>query len=234
MKKTVFKFWVSALLFLLIPAAWGLSIRVLPGGIPVASPEQLIAEGIRLGSSQLLRQAWSEYEKAVHLEPKLIEGYLQLGRIYFQLSLLSAVGGDDFQRAKSYAEKALILSPKSAESHRAMAMVLSGKGSYLNAMDELRLALTLNPGNEYILSDMAIIHLALRQPDKAVEILEGRSLKSGWSYYVLALAWLQQGQKGRALLNFKKAEKVGFSGYWLDLAFDALKRDLPISLPFMK
>lgn len=210
-----------------------LSIRVLPGGIPVGEPEQLMAEGIRLGNTQLLRQAWDVYTGAVKLHPESLHPYLQLGRIYFHLSLLNAVSDQDFDDARVYAKKALELSPENAEAHQVMGLVLSGRGAHLDAMDELKMALSLNPANEFILCDMASIHLALKQPDKTIEMLEGKSLKNGWSYFVLGLAWLQKQEKGRALINFKKAERSGFSGYWLEMALNGLKRDLNIPIPLM-
>jgi len=221
----IFAFFLTAELF-------GLSIRVLPGGIPVGNPEQLVREGIRLGNTQLLRQAWDAYEKAVAIDPQYLEGYLQLGRIFFHLSLLSGANEYDFAKAKKYAQTAMDLSPQNPDVHHVMGIVLSGNGAYVDAMDELKLALALNPGNEFIIGDLASIYLALRQPDWAIEYLEGKHLKNGWSYYVLGLAWLQKNQKGKAFLNFKKAEKIGFSDYWLNLAFDSLKRDIFIHLPF--
>ena len=227
-------FTVFLMIGLMAGSLSALSIRVLPGGIPIGSADQMIAEGTRLGSTQLLRQAWDAYEKAVKMDPKMLNGYLQLGRIYFQLSLLHAANADDFNKAKSYIDKAMAMAPDNQDVHHTMGMVLSGKGEYLDALDELKLALSFNPGNEYVICDLASIHLALRQPDKTIHMLEGKSLKNGWSYFVLAMAWLQKQQKGHALLNLKKAEKIGFSGYWLDLAMDAVKRDISVSIPFMK
>ncbi|NLI77396.1 MAG: hypothetical protein GX442_13265 [Candidatus Riflebacteria bacterium] len=210
--------------------AFAVSIRVLPGGIPLGSAEQLMAEGIRLGSTQILRQAWEAYEKAVALNPEYLEGYLQLGRIYFHLSLLGGATDEDYRKAFHFADLLMEKAPKVAEAHRLMGVVLSGKGAYLDALQELELALHLDPGDEFVLCDMAAIHLALKQPDQTVSLLEGRSLKDGWSYYILGMAWMQKGEKGRALINFRKAKAAGFAGYWLDLAFQRLGEDLKLPL----
>jgi len=216
--------------FGVLVSASGLSVRVIQGGVPIASPRELIEEGIRLGNSELLRKAWGSYEQAVKLEPNVIDGYMQLGRIYFHLSMMGVATDDEFQKVRNYARQALSKSPEIADSHHLMGMVLSGKGSYLDAIDELRLALNLKPGNEFILCDMAAIHLALHQPEESINILEGKKLKDGWSYFILSLAWLQKGAKGRALLNLNKAKNVGFSGYWLDKTLSALEKDLGIPL----
>jgi len=196
----------------------------------MGSADQLMAEGIRLGSSQILRQAWEAYEKALVLNPEFLDGYFKLGRIYFHLSLLGSAAEEDFQKAQRFADLVLKKAPMNPEAHRLMGEVLSGKGAYLDAMQELKLALNMNPGNEFILCDMASIHLALHQPEETISLLEGKSLRDGWSLYILGLAWLQKGEKGRALINFKKAQKRGFSGYWLNLALQALGEDLSLPL----
>ncbi len=218
------------LIFSLVGVASAVSIRVLPGGIPLGSAEQLMREGIRLGSSQLLRQAWDAYEKAVALDPEYLEGYLHLGRIYFHLSLLGNATAEESRKAQYFADILLEKAPEVADAHRLMGMVLSGKGAYLDALQELQLALHLNPGNEFVICDMASIHLALKQPDQTISLLEGRSLRDGWSYYILGMAWLQKGEKGRAMINFKKSRALGFSGYWLDMAFQKLGEDLSLPL----
>ncbi|RCK81717.1 MAG: hypothetical protein OZSIB_0851 [Candidatus Ozemobacter sibiricus] len=220
--------WV--LVIVLAGSSFAVSIRVLPGGIPVGSAEQLMREGIRLGSSQMLRQAWDSYEKAVALNPEYLEGYLQLGRIFFHLSLLGTATAEESRKAQHFADVLLEKAPEIADAHRLMGMVLSGKGAYLDALQELQLALHLNPGNEFVICDLASIHLALKQPEQTIGLLEGRSLRDGWSYYILGMAWLQKGERGRAMLNFKKARALGFSGYWLDLAFQRLGEELSLPL----
>lgn len=202
------------------------SVRVLQGGIPVADLQQLVEEGFRLGNERMLRQAWDAYEKAVHLDPDATDGYRQLGRVYFDLSLIGAAHDEDYARASEYARLLGMKEPGSADAHHLMGIVLSGKGAFLDALDELRLALSLKPANELILCDIASIHLALHQPDETIRILEGKALKRGWSYYILAMAWLQKGERGRAWLNLLKARTQGFSGYWVDTTLEMLMRDI--------
>lgn len=202
------------------------SVRVLQGGIPMGDAQQLVEEGLRLGNEQMLRQAWEAYEKAVHLDPDANDGYRQLGRVYFYLSLIGAANNDDFIRASEYARLLDSKDPGSADAHHLMGVVLSGKGAFLDALDELRLALSLKPANELILCDIASIHLALHQPEETIRILEGKSIRRGWSYYILAMAWLQKGERGRAWLNLLKARKQGFSGYWVDTTLEMLMRDI--------
>lgn len=217
---------VCLALFWSVCHADAVSVRVLQGGIPVGDLQQLVEEGFRLGNERMLRQAWDAYEKAVHLDPDAIDGYRQLGRVYFNLSLIGATGDADFARASEYARLLEVKEPGSADAHHIMGLVLSGKGAFLDALDELRLALSLKPANELILCDIASIHLALHQPDETIRMLEGKALKRGWSYYILAMAWLQKGERGRAWLNLLKARKQGFSGYWVDTTLEMLMRDI--------
>jgi hypothetical protein len=44
------------------------------------------------------------------------------------------------------------------------------------------------------------------------------------------MAWLQKAEKGRAMINFKKAQKHGFSGYYLDMALAHLAKELDLPL----
>lgn len=219
-------------IFVVLALCWApspadaVSVRVLQGGIPVADTQQLVEEGLRLGNEGMLRQAWDAYEKAVHLDPDATDGYRQLGRVYFNLSLIGAAKDDDYARASEYARLLEVKEPGSADAHHLMGIVLSGKGAFLDALDELRLALSLKPANELILCDIASIHLALHQPDETIRMLEGKVLKRGWSYYILAMAWLQKGERGRAWLNLLKARKQGFSGYWVDTTLEMLMRDI--------
>lgn len=205
------------------------SVRVLQGGIPMGDTQQLVEEGLRLGNEHMLRQAWEAYADAVQLDPDSIEGYKQLGRVYFNLSLIGAANDEDFTRASEYARLLGSRDPGSADAHHLMGVVLSGKGAFLDALDELRLALSLKPANELILCDIASIHLALHQPEETIRILEGKSIRRGWSYYILAMAWLQKGERGRAWLNLLKARKQGFSGYWVDTTLDMLMREIGMS-----
>lgn len=193
-----------------------LSIRVLEGGIPIIDPLKMVEDGLRLGNTELLRQAWQHYEESVNLPGGLGQGYLELGRIYFYLSLLGTSTESDYDLAENFARQAIEKDPQNADAHHALGLILAGRGAFLDAFEELTLALHLNPTNEFLLVDLASLHLALHQPIKTIEYLEGRSHKNGWAFVVLAMAWAQQNQKGKAILNLLKARKMGYGGYWID------------------
>jgi tetratricopeptide (TPR) repeat protein len=129
-------------------------------------------------------------------------------------------------RATDLARRAVALAPGLPDAHHIMGLVMSGQGRYISALDNLNLAWAMNPGSEFILCDMAAVHLALNQPQETVHLLEGKFLRNGWSYYILALAWAKQGYPGRALINFHKARHLGFGGYWLEKALDGLEKEI--------
>ncbi|GAB4270728.1 MAG: hypothetical protein Kow0029_07760 [Candidatus Rifleibacteriota bacterium] len=195
---------------------FGMPVTIVEGGIPVASPQKLIEEGIRLGNAEMLRKAWSHYEDTLLLSGASPLGCLELGKIYYHLSLLGESTEDDFDTAEFFARQAVSDNPESPDAHRALGLVLAGRGAYLDAMEELTLALHLSPGNQLLICDLAALHLTLHQPKKTIELLEGKNHTNGWTYVVLAMAWMQQNQKGKAILNLLKAKKLGYSGYWVE------------------
>lgn len=217
-------------LFASIMTASALSIRVVEGGIPLFNPQEMIEEGIRMGSVDLLRQAWQHYEDSLLLEDQDRTGYLELGKIYFHLSLLGYSTQSEFDTAEYYARLAVDRNPENSDAHRALGLIFAGRGAFLDAYEELTLALYLNPANEFLIYDLAALHLALRQPVKTIEYLEGYNHKSGWPYVVLAMAWTQQEQRGKAILNLLKAKKLGYSGYWVDTMLRQLSEE--VKLPF--
>jgi tetratricopeptide (TPR) repeat protein len=138
--------------------ASALSIRVLEGGIPLLDPQKIVEDGIRQGNVELLRKAWKHYEEAMRGNQDMGEGYLELGKIYFHLSLLGQSTQSDFDTAEFYARQAIEKNPENSDAHRALGLILAGRGAYLDAFEELTLALYLKPGNEFLICDLASLH----------------------------------------------------------------------------
>jgi tetratricopeptide (TPR) repeat protein len=78
-----------------------------------------------------LAQVEALLEKAVHLDPKLGAGYLQLGILYLERG--------DFPKAISAYQKAIEASPRSAEAHYRLAQAYKRKGESVKAQKELQL-----------------------------------------------------------------------------------------------
>lgn len=199
-------------------------------GVPVVDSRQLVEEGIRLGNSELLRQAWQHYEEMISLSGATPLASLEMGKIYYHLSLLGQSTEEDYDTAEFFARQAVADNPVNSDAHHALGLILAGRGAYLDAFEELNLAWHLNPGNELLIYDLAAMHITLRQPRKTIEMLEGKNHESGWPYVLLAMAWAQQQQKGKAIINLMKAKKLGHSGYWVDQMFNQLSQELGLPL----
>ncbi len=202
--------------------AHSMPVTIIEGGIPVIDPQQLIDEGIRLGNKELLRQAWKHYENMISLSGANPFTTLEMGRIYYNLSLLGESTEEDFDTAEFFARQAVSDSPSDSDAHHALGLILAGRGAYLDAFEELSLAWHLNPVNQLLIYDLAAIHISLHQPEKTIEMLEGKNHQSGWPYVLLAMAWAQESQKGRAIINLMKARRLGHSGYWVEQMIDRL------------
>lgn len=213
------KFYFIFLAFMtLAVSASALSIRVVEG-VPLGNYQTMVEDGLRLGNAELLRTAWNHYESAIKFDNKeeeLASSYLELGKIYFYLSLLGCSTEDDYSIAEGYARRILNDYPNDADAHRALGLIFAGHGSYMDAFEEFSLALRLNPTNELVVCDMASLHLALHQPDKTIEYLEKLKNNRGWNQILLAMAYSQKNMLGRAYLALSRAEKLGYKGYWVD------------------
>ncbi len=208
--------------------AYAMSIRVVEG-IPLVDFKTMVEDGLRLGNAELLRKAWSHYENAIRFDSKNEQAkiaYLQLGKIYFYLSLLGLSTEEDFFKVKDYANNMLNEFPDDPDAHRAFGLIFTGHGSYMDAFEELSLALKLNPTNELVLCDMASLHLALHQPDKTIEYLEELKANNGWNQVLLAMAYSQKNLKGRAYIAINRAEKLGYKGYWVDKMKESLSKEI--------
>ena len=227
-----FKIFVLALAFIAVTLnAEALSIRVI-GGVPVGDYKAMVEEGLRLGNAELLRKAWNHYEKAMKFEDDnnfAASSYLELGKIYFYLSLLGCSTEDEFLKAENYARRALKVFPDDSDAHRALGLIFAGRGNYIDAFGELNLALKLNPTNEMVICDMASLHIALHQPDKSIEYLEKIKKSNGWNQILLAMAYSQKNLNGRAFIALSKAEKLGYKGYWVDTMRKTLSNRLGVN-----
>lgn len=222
----LFVFVISAI------SADAMSIRVVEG-VPLGNFKSMVEEGLRLGNAELLRKAWEHYESAIKFEGEkesAATAYLELGKIYFYLSLLGRSTEEDYSLVEEYAKKNLEQNPNDPNAHRALGLIFAGHGSYMDAFEEFNLALKLNPTNELVICDMASLHIALHQPDKTIEYLERIKANNGWNQILLAMAYSQKQMNGRAYLAINRAEKLGYKGYWVDTMKKTLSKQMGINL----
>lgn len=223
-------FILSAFLFSAISAE-ALSIRIIEG-VPLGNYKAMVEEGLRLGNIELLKKAWQHYEKAIKFDEEegvAASSYLELGKIYFYLSLLGSSTDDEYFKAENYARRVLKVYPQDPDAHRALGLIFAGRGAYVDAFEEFSLALKLNPANDLVICDMASLHLALHQPNKTIDFLENIRKTSGWSQILLAMAYSQKNMNGRAMLALSRAEKMGYNGYWVDTMRKSIAKKLNIN-----
>lgn len=223
------KCFLFCFLFAVCGNLWAVSISFIEGAVPVGSPAEMVEDGIRVGNSLLLKRAWGCYAGAA-ADNSAKAAYLELGRIYFHLSLLGQSTQQQHDTARSLACKAVAKHPKSSDAHRALGLVLAGEGAFLDAYQELTLALYLNPANEFLIYDLAVLHVALREPEKALDYLSGARRRGAWPYVIAAMANVQMNNRGKAIINLYKARYLGFSDAMLETMLEQLTGDLEIEL----
>lgn len=223
-------FCVLILFLSFTTSASALKLTFLEGGLPFADISQLIEEGIRLGDVHMLRLAWEQCEKSIKLSGATTTNVLDLGRIFFNLSLLGDSTNEDFEFAENVAKELIEQYPQDSDAQRALGLILAGRGAYLDAFDKLLLALQLNPANEFVIYDLATLHVALHQPQNVISVLESKNLNSSWGYVVLAMAWIQQNCRGRAILALYRARHKGLGNYWVEQMLNSLSLDLKLPL----
>ncbi len=111
----------------------------------------------------MLRKAIEQYEKVAEKEPKSIETWLVLGRLY-------KVGQNSLEAEKAY-QRALELDPNSEEAMTGLAMVYSDLGDNRRAVEMLERVVRANP-NLRTLTSLASAYEQMRDYKGAAEVLK--------------------------------------------------------------
>jgi tetratricopeptide (TPR) repeat protein len=111
----------------------------------------------------MLRKAIEQYEKVAEKEPKSIETWLVLGRLY-------KVGHNSVEAEKAY-QRALQLDPNSEEAMTGLAMVYSDLGDNRRAVEMLERVVRANP-NLRTLTSLAGAYEQMRDYKGAAEVLK--------------------------------------------------------------
>jgi DNA-binding winged helix-turn-helix (wHTH) protein/tetratricopeptide (TPR) repeat protein len=143
-------------------------------------------------------------EKALLLDPGLAEAHL---------SLALALGFQERRWADAEAayHRALALDPNYATGHHWYAFFLQTFGRYDEAMDERRRALEIDPLTPMPSVGLAGLHLAMRQPDRALDAVE-RTLERNPRFWYARLqrgqVLTELGRHDEALQDFLEAERA--------------------------
>ena len=118
MKKKLLSKLVVFLIIVLLAGVTGRYIWIVKQAqVHVIAGNQKLEEAIDKVDTSLVAQAIKEYEKAIEINPKNVDAYLELGHIYYMKRL------DD--QALAMYQKAVQVAPKSARAHRDLGLFYS-------------------------------------------------------------------------------------------------------------
>lgn len=115
---------------------------------------------VRLGQNS---EAADEYKEAIHLNPKLEDAYKNLGFLEWT--------EHHFENARTELQRAVELDPADSFAHYYLGRVQLDSGSYDSAFQELDRSGISRPADPQFLIEAANGYLALRQQEKAREII---------------------------------------------------------------
>ena len=152
-------------------------------------------------------EAISEYKKVlessvIHRRNEALVTFYNLGKIYSELK--------DFERAKSYYQKAIQINPYFFPAFSNLAAIYDKEGMPNLAHKYLTEAIMLNPDGPYANFNMGLYYLRNKQPEKAISHLNKSKREEGVTKDALlffGIAYKQKGQFGRAVTYFRKAAK---------------------------
>lgn len=122
---------------------------------------------LNLGKAYLAQKkytdALSQFEQAVHLDPKLAEAYFYVGNAHLELN--NETG------AEEYYFKTLALRPGYIDAHRQLAYVYAGQGNLDKAIRQYKELLALNPLVIPAYYDLASVYIKMGEIPQARETL---------------------------------------------------------------
>ena len=168
------------------------------------------------------------YERAIAIDPNFALAYIGLSRSYSGLAFFGMLPSKEAgAKARSYAERALVIDSSLAEAHRAMGSILRNLAWDLaGAEREFKRAIELNPSLAQAHSSRATLLMFKRQVKEAIsetkralelDPLSGRTLTDAGTVY------LYIGRYDDAMEQFKKAlaidheNNLAHSNYGLSL-----------------
>jgi tetratricopeptide (TPR) repeat protein len=195
-------------------AAYQKVIELDPSVIPVYN---------MLGSIYSMSNRYEEaaviLKKGVETHPKNTDGYVLLSSVYYELNKM-----DDALLA---ARKAVELAPKNADALANLGYIYAERNEHLKeALDLCTQAAALAPKNSSILDSLGWVQYKNGQVAAAIETLQKAisiDSKEGWAHYHLAVIYLAQNQKQKAI-----------DEYWLAKTCPTYSRKLTAELAALK
>jgi serine/threonine protein kinase/Flp pilus assembly protein TadD len=162
------------------------------------------------------------FEDALKLDPDYAPALAGLAFVEGQTYRNSDANPSHLQRADQFAQRALAIDPRLAETHLALGTVDADKYDYANAAREFRTATELDSNDAYAW-DLLSWALAYEQPPDATgaekAARESLRLESTYpkTYYHLGRALFLQQRYAEAIAAFEHARELDPTSFWADL-----------------
>src|ERR1700693_34507 len=167
---------------------------------PNVRKQKYLESGNRYLAKEKYREAAIQYQNALQVDPRFVEGHYQLAQAYLKLGMLPS--------AWQELQRTIDLGTKNGKAHIDSGNILLAATQYNNAQDHARTVLGLDPQNvdAHILlansyAGLGNLPASLEEMQKAIQLAPDRSRSH------LNLALLQAGEKqgAAAEASFKKA-----------------------------
>jgi len=169
--------------------------------------------------SNRYEEAAAILKKGVETHPKNTEGFILLSSVYYEL--------DKMDDALLAARRAVELDPKKADGLANLGYIYAERNERLKeALDLCTQAAVLAPKNPSILDSLGWVQYKNGQLAAAIETLQkaiALDSKEGWAHYHLAVIYLAQNQKQKAI-----------DEYWLAEMCPTFSRKLIVELAVLK
>ncbi len=172
--------------------------------------------------SNRYEEAAAVLKKGVETHPKNTDGFILLSSVYYEL--------DKMDDALLAARKAVELDPKKADALSNLGYIYAERNERLKeALDLCTQAAVLAPKNPSILDSLGWVQFKNGQTAAAIATLQqvvALDRSEGWAHYHLAVIYLAQNQKQKAVDEYRLAEKCPTFSRKLVVELAVLKKKL--------
>jgi tetratricopeptide (TPR) repeat protein len=168
-------------------------------------------------------EAYSNFQKAIFLNPKNDKAFANLGFVQVQER--------KFEDAKVSFEKAISINPINDLALNNLAFIYSREENYQKALELINRALDQKPAEPIFQNNKGFILLNLNQLEEGKSLIENSINQSktpnAWAYRNLGIYYLQKNEILKAKENFIKSEEIDPSVEWIYyyLALTSIKQN---------
>jgi len=181
---------------------------------------------------QRQKLALEMFRHSIELAPTLPDGYAGAAQVLAVLALLSPDRVEATRLSTDagvMADKALTLAPSGAWPHSAKGLILAVSGDDDEALEQARLAVSLEPDNGHVLDLVGMIAILAKAPDLAAQVSHPDRKRYGAGRFgarnIWAVSQLMLGRDRAVIAAFKGAPAAGAPVSAPSLIFQAVAHD---------